>query len=195
MKYILILLLGLASHTSAFAGQDSITCEKKEAGYLPYNRTTGVWIGARHLFNKGDCQKLLYTVTAVDNVDVMCSWLGKGYTVYKASTGEIVNGRDNNYWFNLSTCQRAVTAQNNGLICTPRSSGSGVYDLTNGYFIGDGYYFDVEDCAIATSYSKIETACTLVQGGYSRIYNRRFNVPWSTEQFSTAIECGKTNIQ
>lgn len=194
MKCILILLLGL---TAAFAeaSSETITCEKKDGGYLPYNKTTGVWIGSGYIFEKGNCQKLLYTYTAVENVDVMCSWKGKGYTVYNASTGEILSGRDDSYWFNLGTCQRAVTAQNNGLICTPRSTGSGVYDATNGYFIGEGYYFDIENCGIATSYSTPDTTCTLSQGGYSSIYNRHFNVPWSTEQFLTALQCGKANIQ
>lgn len=195
MKYVLILLLALTGYAFAGTSTDTIACEKKDDGYLPYNRTKGFWIGAGNLFEKGDCQKLLYTYTALDSVDVICSWQGKGYTVYNSSTGEILNGRNDNYWFNLSTCQRAVTAQNHGLICTPRSTGSGVYDATNGYFIGDGYYFDVENCGIATSYSKPETVCTLVQGGYSQIYNRNFNVPWSTEQFLTALQCGKENIK
>lgn len=195
MKCFLVLLLGLMSAAYTWAGTDSITCEKKGKGYLPYNHTTGVWLGSGYLIKKNDCQNLLYTEATVDGVNVMCSWLGKGYTVYKARTGEILSGRDNVFWFDLSTCQHAIVAQNNGLICAPRNTGSGVYDVTNGYFIGDGYYYDIENCAIATSYSKLDTTCTVAQGGHNGIYLRRFNVPWSSELFLTALQCGKANLQ
>lgn len=64
--------------------------------------------------------------------------------------------------------------------------------MKNDFFIGDGYYFEINDCAWASQYAKADKVCA-PNNGYTAYYNRRYNTLVSTNLYYTTRQCAGEN--
>lgn len=178
-------LFAQAAHASA---PTDMTCVAEARGYLPYNKKTGVLIGAGYIFEKGVCNKAVDTYRPDIGSGTVCSWTGWGWSPHDALTGMAISGSA--YWYDLSTCQNALAMARWNILCAPRESGSGIFDVANGFFVGRGYYFDINVCTEASSTALKEKVCA-PKDGYTAIFNRRYNEPMNSELYLTSVQCGR----
>lgn len=187
-KIWLILLVTLI--ISIVGEASDLTCMNKGRGYLPYNTTTNSWIGAGYLFEKGACHKAIDSYRSdIGDSGIVCSWTGSGWNIFNAKYGQIITTNNTN-WIQVLSCRSALAHAYKGLVCAPRGTGSGVYDVDNGYFIGGGYYFDLSVCIDAIYSVKGDKVCA-PNRGYTSIYNRRFNELISNELYFTVKQCSR----
>ncbi len=185
MKIILLafLIFGIPLLSSA----SDLMCASKGRGFLPYNTKTGVFIGSGYLYNKGECNEALGTTERPDiGEGLVCSWTGKGWNIYNSATGSPLN--ESAYWSALSTCQAATSNAYIDVVCAPRGTGSGVFNVKDGFFIGSGYYFDINDCVFA-AVSRTDNKICAPNQGYTSVFYRSYNRLVSNELFMTARQC------
>lgn len=182
------LVLVLISLPLISAASD-LVCAAKSRGFLPFNARTNTWIGEGYISEKGRCHEALDAQAQAFEQVYVCSWNGQGWNLYNSETGQPLNG-GKSYWYSFSTCRFAAGHAYSGVICAPRSSGSGIFDIENDYFIGDGFYYDINVCTWGAFSANREKVCAPNQG-YTSIFHRRYNRLVSDELFMTTEQCSK----
>lgn len=182
------LLLITAMPLLAFATTPAnLMCAQKDSGFLPLNTDTGAFIGSGYLYKKGECNRAVDTYRSDLGQGLVCSWNGSGWALYDVISGARVGCEA--YWYKLETCERALSLAANNVVCAPRGTGSGVYDITNGFFIGNGYYYNISDCVFAPYFATDSKVCA-PENGYTAIFRRRYNDRADNELFFTSEQCG-----
>jgi hypothetical protein len=195
VKNIVLVLFFLVTTIAGGLRADplDLTCRKKGSGYLPYNERTHNWVGVGYVYDKAHCQRMIDQNSDLKNV--VCSWNGSGYNIFNIESGlplDYENPSGSN-WSSLSICSKSIfNYAKENVICAPRgyADGSGIFDLSHGYFIGEGYYFDISVCNWA-AWSATEDKVCSPNPSYTSIYFRRYNTLVDGELFFTSEQCAK----
>ncbi|MFN8790733.1 MAG: hypothetical protein ACK5Y2_04680 [Bdellovibrionales bacterium] len=181
-----VLVLGLLMGPLIVEASD-LSCKVKGRGYLPFNSKTERFIGAGYLFEKGECHQALDTWRPLAQ-PLICSWAESGWNIYNAETGVALNSGAA-IFLRFETCQTALKWSYE-TVCAPLGTGSGVFDLEHGYFVGAGFFYDVGDCGWATlSDAAQENLVCAPADGFVSVFNRRYNRRVTSELFMTARQC------
>lgn len=194
-KYILfisaLITSGIAM-TAASSWGAPLECVRSGRGFAVKNSETGMMIGehGNSYFELYHCREAV--ASANSRYKIVCANLGSGSAIYNYETNERL-GSDvgRNYLHDVAHCKTAIRYASNGIVCVPRNSGTGIFDISRNKSIGDGFFYDVNDCTWASisASSSSTDVCAVARSGYIAIFDRELNAQSQKWTWTSAKEC------